>query len=197
MNSQFICNGLNVNSLREKLITHPEWFDGIDYRKLPKGKMLSPHRECSDIHVRYNDMKNSNRKDFHTAKHVPVWYEIAKEIPEAIGLAMEIMKITCSEMLGSVYIFKLEPGKKVYPHKDNSWNSVYYDKFCIGIQGGEGGIVRFEDNTCFEPKEGEVYRFENSVTHSVTNFTDKDWICMVVNCRPVNKGYSEDLCQAH
>ena len=189
--NRFICGGLNTSGLLSRLNARPDLFNTIDYRRIPKGKQESPHREVMDIHVRYRDLKDIDRKDFHTSPHVPVWYPAAKELPDAALLALQVCGIVNSEMLGSVFILKLPPGGRIYPHVDKSWNSTYFEKFCVGINGGEGKIFRFEDKTSFEAKEGELYQFENNILHSISNYTNEDWIALIVNCRPVARSFCE------
>lgn len=183
--------GLSVEELTEAVIASPELFDQIDYRKLPQGDVPSPHRECHDLHLRYNSMEKCGTDGFHKVPHVAEWYPVAKELPQVFPVVESLMQIIGGESLGSVYIFKLPPGKQVYPHVDNSWNSGYFNKYCIGLQCGAGGVVRFEDRSCFECDSGEIWEFDNHNVHSVNNYTDQDWIVMVVNARPISRSYYE------
>lgn len=170
---------LDVTVLRDRLIALPEVFGwhkerGIDTK--------SPHREGTDIWVRYNDItpfyEGRSMTEFGD-EHDSIWYPVLKLIPEVADLVFDVMTHMSGERLGGVLITKLSPGGKIHPHIDNNWHANYYDKFYVPLLNNKGATFCFEDG-CIEPEEGEVYQFNNSYKHWVNNDSDTDRIAMIV-----------------
>ncbi len=189
-----ILKGLHVTALADKLKDSPLW-GKINYRLEPKGEHLSPHRESLDIHIRYNPIENQDSPDFHSKPHVPQWYPVVKDLPEVLPLAAAVFTNVCADMLGSVFLINIPKGKQIYPHVDKSWNSTYFQKYCISLQNeGQKGACIFEDGSAFAPKAGDVWRFENDVVHWFDNTRgDDDALIMIVNCRPIMAGVLSDV----
>jgi len=171
---------VNVEPLRKNLVKHPEYFGEYKHRTAHD---QSPHREVTDIWVRYNDITPFERgeKPFSefADKHRSIWYPIASKIPEVIEPVTDIMKFVNGKELGGVLITKLPPGGQVYPHTDSGWHAEYYDKYFVPIQNDKGAEFYFIDGV-IKPNEGEVYKFDNSYIHWVKNNSTKDRIAMIV-----------------
>ena len=174
-----IAEGIDVLGLQEKLINRPELFGAYQDRLVKEG----PHRESTDIWVRYGDYDKIGPSVF-LEEHDSVWYPVLEDIPEAAEIAFKIMSIVNGERLGGVLITKLEPGKKVYPHIDTvGWHPNYYDKYYVPILNKEGAVFGFEGKDV-QGVEGEAYWFRNDVSHWVNNDSDTDRIAMVVCIKP-------------
>lgn len=139
----------------------------------------SPHREMKDIWVRYNNIQPFLKSgDFSTVndEHDSIWYET--ELKKLVKpIANEIMHHVQGERLGGILITKLPPNKQIYPHKDSGWHATYYDKYYVCVKD-QGSRFLFVDGT-IEPKEGQVWWFDNSKMHSVKN-TDQERIAMII-----------------
>lgn len=170
---------VDVENLKTYLEDNPESFNMHTERLTSYG---SPHSASSDIWVRYNapENKGANFNDM----HFPVWYPIAKELPDVMGIAFAIMNAVGGEHLGGVLITKVPAGGRIDPHTDSGWHAGFYDKFYIPIKNAEGAKFCFEDGE-INPQEGEVYCFDNSVTHWVENNSDQDRIALIVCIRTV------------
>jgi hypothetical protein len=145
----------------------------------------SPHREMTDIWVRFNDIRPYLQKgsmEGFTDKHLSVWYPAYYELPETKKLIFDVMEAVEGEQLGGVLITKLPPGGKIYPHSDDGWHAAYYNKYYIPIENYEGATFNFEDGT-IKPKLGEVYQFDNTQKHWCMNESIGDRIAMVVCVR--------------
>ena len=176
---------LDVTALQHKLVDHPEYFGIHNARVVDK----SPHRESEDIWVRYNDVApyNAGEKDFSkfNNEHDSVWYDIADELPGIKDISNKVMKEVQGESLGGVLITKLQPGQRVYPHKDFGWHAEYYDKFYVPIMNKTGAVFHFKGGD-IKPEEGDVYQFNNQVAHWVTNKSHTIRIALVICIRTKN-----------
>ena len=177
---------IDVTALRDKLIAHPELFGTHPNRIVAEN---SPHRESSDIWVRYGDYDKLGENVF-IEEHDSVWYQVLNDIPEVVPIVFQLMSRVLGERLGGVLITKLPKGKKIYSHIDTiGWHPAYYQKFYIPISNKPGAVFGFEDDGEIAAKEGEAYWFRNDVPHWVNNDSDEDRIAMVVAIKP----YSGDI----
>ena len=174
---------IDVLPLQKKLIDNPNFFGLISDRI--DADSSSPHRESSDIWVRYGDIFGENGKNVLIEEHDSVWYPIIDDLQEVLPIAFKLMTKVHGERLGGVLITKLEKGKKVYPHVDTEgWHPGYYDKFYVPILNKDGAVFGFEDDGEINAKEGEAYWFRNDIPHWVNNNSDSDRIAMVVCIKP-------------
>lgn len=147
----------------------------------------SPHRETSDIWVRYNDFENLHKNpETFNDPHIPVWYPAWEKLPELKPIIFALMKELEGEMIGCVLITKVPAGKKVYPHVDKGWHVEYYEKIYIQLQGSEGCDFCCEENgevEKFTPQTGQIYLFDNRKTHWVENNSNVDRMTLIVCIR--------------
>jgi uncharacterized RmlC-like cupin family protein len=140
----------------------------------------SPHREVSDIWVRYNDWANFDG-DMHkfNGPHESVWYPVTERLSEAKRLSEEVAQ---GAQLGAVLITKIPAGKRVYPHVDEGWHAGYYTKHAIQIRGNERQrfVVAGEELVTLT---GDEFVFNNSVPHWVLNESDEDRITLIICVR--------------
>jgi uncharacterized RmlC-like cupin family protein len=140
----------------------------------------SPHREVSDIWLRYNDYANydGNMARFN-APHESVWYPIAAHMPEAKRISLEVAD---GHRLGAVLITRIRAGDQVYPHIDVGWHASFYEKFAVQIQGDERQSFHVEHESLITVTGDEFY-FNNSKPHWVLNNSDDERITMIVCVR--------------
>lgn len=156
----------HVSELNKQLEDHPEIWDEYPFRT---NNPNSPHREISDIWVRYNSLENlgPNFND----EHESVWYPVADKIPAVKIVCAEVLsQFDCYEF-GGVLITHIPPHKEIYPHSDHGWHAEHYEKFAILLRGNE------EQTFCFKDEEhrcnpGDSFTFNNQFTHWVKNPTD-------------------------
>jgi hypothetical protein len=89
------------------------------------------------------------------------------------------MTMVDGERLGGVLLTRIKAGKSCYPHADPGWHARHYRKFAVQIQSAPGQFFCFEGER-LEPMPGDVYEFDNSHTHWVTNDTEHDRITLIV-----------------
>jgi hypothetical protein len=170
---------LDVHLLKKALEKNSDLFGKYPYRGEAPG---SPHSEMTDIWVRYNDIKPYLESGDFTEfanEHDSVWYDAYYRLPEVKKPIFDVMNAVNGERLGGVLITKLPPGGKITKHVDGGWHAAYYDKYYVAIKNSYGAKFCFEDGV-IDPREGDVYWFDNSKPHWVENNTDDDRIAMII-----------------
>ena len=175
-----ILDNVDIKVLQDYLINHPEIFGKYDYRTVLD---TSPHRDSTDIWVRYGDFDKHGLKIIPN-EHDSVWFPVLLEIPTVAQIAFHLMLAVHGERLGGILITKVPPGGKIYRHTDYGWHAAYYDKYYVPVLNKKGATFSFEDGTVIDGEEGSAYWFRNDIDHWVDNDTDSDRIAMIVCIKP-------------
>jgi Aspartyl/Asparaginyl beta-hydroxylase len=139
----------------------------------------SPHREVHDIYARYGKM-DSTAVQGNTEAFESVWYLDDQEIRAACEpLANAVYQFVQGESLGGVLITKIPAGKQVYRHRDYGWHATFHSKYCVCIAANEQQMFGF-DAGGLRSRTGDVFWFDNSLDHWVTNESSEDRISMIV-----------------
>lgn len=163
--------------LRAELLDHPDLWDEITHRTSHR---MSPHREVSDIWVRYNDLANfSGDMSSFNGPHESVWYPAADFLPSVKALAYLVALEVGARTLGGILITKVPAGKQVYPHIDQGWHAGHYQKVALQIQGNAQQAFCYEDGE-LSAVSGESYWFENNVPHWVRNDSAEDRVTLII-----------------
>jgi hypothetical protein len=141
----------------------------------------SPHREVSDIWARYADQHDVRAKlglPFNS-----VWY--FSELADAIEpLVSAIYNHVQGIELGGVLITRIDPHKQVYPHTDIGWHANHYSKYAICLAANALQKFGFTDNNEYlQVQERELFWFDNSYEHYVTNNTENERITLIACIR--------------
>ena len=170
----------DVGELQRQLHANPDAWNTI---RLRTEHSCSPHREVSDIWVRYNALENyrGNMQAFNS-EHVAEWYPVVELLPEAKRLALDIAGDHDALEVGAVLITKVPAGKRVYPHVDSGWHARHYEKFALQICGNERQAFHFEDEQLVT-RDGDLFWFDNAFPHWVTNESEQDRMTMIVCIR--------------
>lgn len=175
-----VSSGLNVAPLVYQLARHPELWNQHTMRTEAYG---TPHREVDDIWVRYNPWRNfKGDPEAFNAEHVSEWYPCVHFIPAAWSLARQVMRKVGGKTLGGVLLTRIPPGGQVRPHVDHGWHAGHYEKFAAQIKGNKDQAFCFE-GTELRPEPGDLYTFDNSKRHWVTNDSDSERITLIVCVR--------------
>jgi hypothetical protein len=162
-----IAKGIDVAPLLGQLDAHPELWDRDRGRTwFP----TSPHREASDIWVRFRDPAELTTNHSYLEPHESAWYPAAETLPAIRPMATGLLNATESQFLGGILLTRLLPGRCIHPHHDRgSWHATFYDrKVYVCLRGNEGCVNRFEDDE-FVMAPGEAWRFDNQVVHTCEN----------------------------
>jgi uncharacterized RmlC-like cupin family protein len=170
-------HGYDVAGLQAQLQAHPQVWNSFRIRTEPAN---SPHRETSDIFVRYNPRANyhGDRQAFN-AKHEAEWWPVVETLTEAKRLAESVAAEVGAKSIGMVLLTRIPAGKQVYPHIDVGWHARHYEKFALQIHGNERQAFHFEGEQLVT-QDGDLFWFENAFPHWVTNDSEADRVTMIV-----------------
>jgi hypothetical protein len=172
------CGRYNVDCAVAELDAHPEVWDAYKSRT-PTG---GPHVHVSDVWVRFRKWADLKEPKNFGEPHESVWYPEADKLPGVRALVEQVYEDVGGKVLGGVLVTKIPAGKEVLPHVDNGWHARRYEKFAVQLKGHTA--QRF----CFKNAElatipGDLYTFDNSYAHWVTNPTDEERMTLIICIR--------------
>lgn len=170
---KLVAEGIDVRKILWQLQQHPELWDQHEQRTQDAE---SPHHGLSDIWVRFAPAGSGA-----TEAHDSVWYDAA-DVLDIKKDIFNLFSFVNGTRLGGVLITKIPAGKECKPHTDTAWHASFYEKFAIQIQSAPGQKFCFEGEE-LETKPGDVFWFDNSYLHWVTNPTEYDRITLIVCIR--------------
>ena len=177
-----IADGIDVAPLLAEIERHPELWNEHDERLRSSD---SPHRETSDLWVRYAPYDQIFEEGFFQRPHRSVWYpayDVLRSAKATIkAMNGSVLRPTQVYEMGGVLMTRIRPGCQVYPHDDHgTWHSEYYDlKLWMVVKGNDHCFNDCMDETVtIQP--GEIYTFDNLKTHAVRNEGDTDRIALIV-----------------
>ncbi|MDP9892591.1 quercetin dioxygenase-like cupin family protein [Variovorax boronicumulans] len=168
---KLLAEGLDVSAIQNALAMHPELWDQNTGRTSPE---TSPHHGLSDIWARYADPATMKED----GSHESIWFPCA-DLLAVKDLVYGLMAAVCGERLGGVLITRIKPGQICKPHTDPGWHARYYDKYAVQIEAAPEQTFHFEGQSLVT-KPGDLFWFDNSFTHWVTNDSPRDRITMIV-----------------
>jgi hypothetical protein len=177
-----LADGVDIVPLLHALRVRPDLWNQNTLRTTHQ---LTPHKQVDDIWLRFNDLTPflaggdaASIVDEHESICYPAW----KDLPQARSIIFDLLRRVEATRLGRVLITRMAPGKIIEPHEDGGSHAAYYERVHVVIQGLPGSLFNCGDETvCM--KTGEVWWFDNAVTHSVQNNSADDRIHMIVDYR--------------
>lgn len=144
----------------------------------------TPHEDVSDIWVRFRDLSEmgDDKVAFFNGEHRSVWYPCADEMPAVVELVGKVFRDVGGKELGGVLVTRIPPGGEVKPHTDGGWHARHYEKFAVQIKGNEKQAFCF-DSASLSASPGQLYTFDNSKVHWVTNDSDHDRMTLIICIR--------------
>ena len=172
---------VDVSSVMAVLEDHPELWNEYPMRTEFAG---SPHREVSDIILRYTAPELLGDLD-QSRPHESVWYIAMASWASMQDIINNVLDTIGRPKLGGVLITKIPPCGQVYPHSDaGRWHSEYYNKkILVLLQSAPGQSFNYEDGELHEGITGEVFEFDNMPVHGVTNNSSIDRISLIMAVR--------------
>lgn len=175
-----LASGFDVGPLVEQIAAAPHVWNRHRMRTKAYG---TPHNGVSDIWVRYNGWANwTGDVAAFNGPHESSWYPVVSDLPAAWSLARKVRRFVGGQTLGGVLITKIPPGGRVEPHVDHGWHARHYAKYALQLLGNDRQAFCFED-AALRSGPGDLYTFDNSRTHWVTNDSDEDRMTMIVCVR--------------
>lgn len=136
----------------------------------------SPHREVDDIWAHYGDQRDPRV----AANDQPIpmrWY--FKDLAAlCLPLAEKLTQHVGGSDLGFVLFTRIPAGKQVYPHVDGGWHAGVFTKYCICVRANKEQSFYFPDAE-LRTETGDVFWFDNSQSHGVTNNSSEARISMI------------------
>ncbi len=161
---ELIVEGVDVAPMVAALEAHPElWSQFTTRTENPE----SPHHGTQDIWARWADPATVQSD----GSHMSTWFPPAGVLPVK-EMAGQVMALTGALQLGGVLITRIPAGESVKPHVDTGWHAGYYEKFAVQVAANEKQAFCFHGEKLVT-KPGDVFRFDNSHEHWVTNDSDE------------------------
>lgn len=181
--SQFhkLAEGINVQPLIDALVANPGLWDSHTSRK---DDPESPHKQMSDIIVRYNDpaLLNGARAAWN-GPHIPVMWPAWHALHALRDVIYSLVAFLRPMHVGAVLITRIPPGGRIETHIDAGWHAEYHNtKVYLPIKANDDCV-----NTCLDERAvmraGELWTFNNLVPHGVENNGDSERITLIVCMR--------------
>jgi mannose-6-phosphate isomerase-like protein (cupin superfamily) len=173
-----LASGVDVVPVMLELARASHLWDRNPERRLYPG---TPHAAMTDITVRYMpeaDVTMEARRTEHRNVFWPAWHALPSLRPMVFAL---MTRVQATE-LGSILITKLPPGKAIEPHSDaGNWAPEFYNCKCHITLAGSA-LVRCEEDAVVM-RQGDIFTFDNLLTHSIENNGDCDRIVVIVSMR--------------
>jgi hypothetical protein len=163
-------SGIDIAPMHKAIDAHPELWNQNPQRTANEN---SPHYGLSDIWARFCAPGVDG-----SMPHESMWYPCAEVLPIR-ELVYPLMAAYQGDQLGGVLITKIPAGKECKPHIDPGWHARHYKKFAIQIAASEGQQFCFESES-LASKPGDLFYFDNSFNHWVTNPTVYDRITAII-----------------
>jgi hypothetical protein len=164
----------NVTPLLHQIALHPELWNQHTVRTAHSG---SPHKQVDDMLLRFQSEGSQVVDDPEC-----VWYPAWDVLTEAHDLIFNLARMVKAERVGRVIISRMAPGKVIDPHEDGGAVADYYTRYQMPLQS-EAGVVFDCAGERVQMAGGQVWWFNNKLTHSVVNNSATDRIAMVVDLK--------------
>lgn len=176
-----IAVGIDVSPLLAEVIKQPELWNKNPYR-LSKH---APHHETQDMILRYRDettFRENGKWSTFVDEHIPMWNRTIDYLPSARKIIFDLFGYVKGEVLGGIFLYKLQPGTQIMPHVDRGWHPEFYDKFNVCLSSNPQTAFYYEHGAMMQ-EEGDIHWFRNDVKHWVKNDGTTDHIVMTVCAR--------------
>lgn len=188
MNNFHLLSKADVNLLMMQIKMNPElWKEDTYLRDYPQG----PFGEIESIMLRFPEKRVFEQEEelekykqglSSFDQHESIDYPAFDILTEARPIIFGLMALVKGERLGRVMINKIAPGGRIYPHEDSKEHTDYYTRFHVVLQSGAGCILKAGDEQ-LEMRTGDVFWFNNKLTHEVINNSGSDRLSMVIDIK--------------
>jgi hypothetical protein len=178
-----IAQRIPVQHLLNELDANPDLWDDRPERRFGE----SPHRETSDIWVRYADPHWLARTGDFSGPHQSVWWPAVDRIPSLFAIWDRVRFALGGPLeFGGVLITRIPPGCQVYPHHDRgTWHAEHYTtKVWLPLRANGQCINGVEDEEMVW-RPGEAWSHDNLLTHWVRNEGATERICLIMCFRRI------------
>jgi len=179
-NFELIASGLDVAPMLAELDAQPElWNQNRDRKERPG----TAHSEMDDIWLRARARDDIKSELAFNEPHWPVFYPAWNSLPSIHTAVWALMGMAKAVQLGGCLITRIPSGGKILPHADKGWHAEWFQtKYYIVLRGGPR-CLNICENDVINMRPGEIFSFNNLVTHSVDNQDESDRISLIVTVR--------------
>lgn len=188
-NFRLIKSGIDVTAAVAQLDGQPDLWD----TRVDRLSYLGPHRETSDIWVRFRDPRHLTSAESYREPHLSVWYPAWHALPALRPIVFDLASCVEATHIGGVLITKIPAGGRVYEHDDRGgWHSEYHDaKVWIPLRANDGCLNHCEGDTVIM-EAGTAWTFSNLKRHSVENRGATERVCLIVCFRSCDADESQN-----
>lgn len=175
---RLVARHIPVHHLLSQLDRNPELWDDRPERRIGD----SPHRETSDIWVRYADPHWLARTADFSGPHQSTWWPVVDRIPGVFAIWDCIRYALGGDLeFGGVLITRIPPHRQVYPHHDRgTWHAEHYDlKVWLPLRANDLCVNGVEDEAMVW-RPGDAWSHDNLITHWVKNDGITERICLIM-----------------
>lgn len=182
-----IADGLDVAPLLAEIDANPGLWNDRPERRVG----TSPHRETSDIWVRYASEEAMREPGFSRRPHQSILYPRWRSSHGLASLIAQVLIEGFAEQemqLGGILITRIPPDCQVYPHHDRgTWHAEHYTtKVWIVLRGNDRCVNMVEDEAMVW-KPGEAWSHDNLLVHSVRNDGETERVVLILCFRAMKK----------
>ena len=128
-----IAGGIDVGTLLIDVLRNPQLWNKNPCRLSKR----TPHHETQDMILRYRDESAfiAGMAPWSTFcdEHVADWNKTIEFLPAARKVIFDLFSFMKGEILGGVFIYKMQPGTKIFAHKDTGWHPEFYFLYCTNF----------------------------------------------------------------
>lgn len=153
----------------------------------------SPHREASDIWLRWNEVHQLSDADINglntdrlvnvlddcEVRAYPAW----TALPYTRNVVLDLMRHVEGVRLGRVMLTRLPHGSRIHPHADAGAPAWYYERYHVVVGCGDGPNRFRIGDEWVDMRPGSVWWVNNEVEHEVVNESGADRIHLIVDIR--------------
>lgn len=176
-----LAEGIDPTEVLAQLAAQPELWD----RNPERTRLVpnSPHRETSDIWVRFRDPAELHEPADYGEPHFAVFYPAWHALPALRPIVFAIMALVKAVYLGGILITRIPSGKCVYPHVDTGWHPEYLNRKVYVVLQANDSCINWCDDERVIMRAGDAWAFNNLVEHGVINQGDHDRISLIITMR--------------
>jgi hypothetical protein len=145
----------------------------------------SPHNGISDIWLRWRpESALVSGESFNEPCADIEWYPSMLALPAARDIILQIMGRVHGLSLGGCIITRIPPGAQVRPHNDEvSWHAQHYRLKVYVVVKTNPNVSQWVDGESFVPEAGDVFSYNNLISHAVYNEGDDERITLMAAIR--------------
>ena len=152
-------------------------------RSTGRQKKIQVQREARSIPIRglrKSAIGNLERRDVHESRYTTT----ARLLPKTVRF-LEEWALRLNGELSRAKLVCLPPGHRVHPHIDRGEYCAVRDRYHFVLQSQAGSWLKTADE-CVELQAGELWWFDNKLTHEAFNGGTGDRIHFIFDLKPIS-----------